>query len=1056
MKLYDENGNSPITITSMPTDGWTGWITGKQVLVRFITDANPATVSTGWKIDSYQYQSKTDYNFFSRLDVATSAIINVIESTRGRVNWGIMGFGETNATPPMNASYNDDQQKQSIITALNGFSATGDSNIAESMNLVLKEFNSKAQQIHKDCNKNFVIVLSDGYADHDTLGSDWGSPVADYAALNAAEASQYHFTQDPFQDANPPADYYDDIAGFMYSHKYTDYTSIPADERADSADNIIVHNIGFSTESPMLKHASDLGGGIFLTAYSKSQLVNAFYSLGILIAEYTSYTAPVVSVDETNRVQSGDRLYMALFKPNAELYWTGNLKQYGFTYGIKPDCNKTTNEWYVVDRADKSATTCDGRMLPETTSFWSSGFDGGDVEKGGVGQVLYNNIPVKYGKLDTAINACDFRKIYTYDSTSGLVRVGTNTLTNTALNVSQDTDRYKIANYIYGYTYDAHTAATALSAGGSPLVEGSPVSKRWPLGPIIHSSPKIIDYLDANNDLVNRYIAVGANDGLLHVFNNDNGQEIFAFIPTEVLPLMKQFDSSVNNHPKKVYTVDGSPALLQFKDSSNVDKKLLVFGLRRGGRAYYALDITDNTNPGNWSVRWKVNNGSANMGELGYSFAMPRQIKIKISTDPDTYANYILVPGGYDTTEDKNDPLANYQLTTTHTCSMGRVIYILNADDGAVFQKFDYNNKSGMKYCFPADPTVVTGPRGVFLAAYMTDLYGQVWKLTYNSTTGFALNLIFKMNPMTDQRSDYYWRNEFKTWVSGNAYPGGTIAFSPALGTDIKNPRKTFYSPEVSYAGNCFTDVPVLYMGTGDREHPTFIGTSTGGYAPVKNGLYAFYDAEAYYKFSTGAYNEADYFTEKNLLNVTCGAMEPDLIWDSNAIIWQIKANIKTYLRESTKGWYLLFSELDDCYSGDNNVDFKNQNDHDGEKSISPITLFSKVIYAPTYQPNASNDNPCEYTGNGRVFAVNYCTGNAVYNFYGGNDDKNDPQNVIRKFTRLDRYLEIGTDIPSGVSIVIRHGKAAGFISVGGKIYPLPDIDMPGSMIPFYWKEYNN
>jgi type IV pilus assembly protein PilY1 len=92
-----------------------------------------------------------------------------------------------------------------------------------------------------------------------------------------------------------------------------------------------------------------------------------------------------------------------------------------------------------------------------------------------------------------------------------------------------------------------------------------------------------------------------------------------------------------------------------------------------------------------------------------------------------------------------------------------------------------------------------------------------------------------------------------------------------------------------------------------------------------------------------------------------------------------------------------------------------------------------------------------------RLFAIDYCTGNAAYNLYSANDVDANSNSIIegdeKKYTRLDRYLSIGDHIPSGVSIVIRYGKAAGFISVGGKIYPLPEIKMPGAMIPIYWRQ---
>jgi type IV pilus assembly protein PilY1 len=1070
IELYDENGTLVYTYhnNNLPSDKWSLWITGKRILVRLVSHAS-STGTRRWKIDQYQYESigtGGTYKFDTRIDVAKEAIIDVIETTRGKINWGLMSFdktgnangGELPPQVPINPSFNDDQQKQNIIVQLRHIDADGGTPLGEALQDAFKYFNSHPNQIHRDCNKNFIITLTDGFPSADTEWDRIRSTLN--FQTNPALHDSVQYTQDPMQYATPTNDYYDDVAGYLYSHSWIDYSEIAAADREGSADNIAVHNIGFSLDSPMLQHASDIAGGVYLTAYSKSQLVSAFYSLGLLIGEYTSYTAPVVSVDEANRVQSGDKLYMALFKPNEDTYWSGNLKKYGLTFGVATGCNRAPG-WYVVDSTGKEATTCDGEMLEETASFWTNYNDGGDVDKGGTGKILFDSIPSTIVNPLT-LSVANFRNIYTTLDGVNLVRVATDTISNANLGVSTDAQRYKIINFLYGYTYDAHDAVTGPPAGAAV---GAPVTKNgWPIGPIIHSTPKIIDYLDANGDLTNRYIAVGANDGMLHIFNDADGREIFSFVPPAVLPILQQFDPTLPTPNRKVYTVDGSPMLI--KDSGG--NLLLVFGLRRGGRAYYAIDITD-SNPAAWRFRWQVSNTQSGMEELGYSMPMPQTVKIK--TGINTYKNLLVMPGGYDPGEDRPDN-SDYYLTSTHHDVMGRGIFIVDADTGLLLPGTYFstggqfiwpeNNSpigviSQMKYCFAADPTVVSDPQGYLLAAYLTDLYGQVWKLRYEASDyKFYLNLIFKMNPMTDQRSDYELRSAFSTWSSGEPDPRGVISY---VSYPIRNPRKTFYSPDVSYAGNCFTDLPVLFMGTGDREHPTFTGTYSPTDYSVKNGLYSFYDAHAYFKYynPSGTYNDSsNYFTEKDLLNVTCGALEPDVVLSSNAAEnSQTKANIKTFLMENAKGWYLLFSKLNGCYGVDNTTD--TSLDHIGEKSISPVTLFAKVVYAPTFQPLAASADPCAYNNVARLFAIDYCTGNAAYNLYSANDVDANSNSIIeageKKFTRLDRYLSIGDHIPSGVSIVIRYGKAAGFISVGGKIYPLPEIKMPGAMIPIYWRQ---
>jgi hypothetical protein len=109
--------------------------------------------------------------------------------------------------------------------------------------------------------------------------------------------------------------------------------------------------------------------------------------------------------------------------------------------------------------------------------------------------------------------------------------------------------------------------------------------------------------------------------------------------------------------------------------------------------------------------------------------------------------------------------------------------------------------------------------------------------------------------------------------------------------------------------------------------------------------------------------------------------------------------------------------------------------EHMGEKSIVPLTLFSKVLYAPTFTPQAGvNEDPCRYGGFSRMFAVNYNNGNSAYNNWLANDDPDD-----EIFVRRDRYLSTGSMMQSAVTIIIK-GRDAVFISSG-----TGDIDRGGS-----------
>ena len=98
-----------------------------------------------------------------------------------------------------------------------------------------------------------------------------------------------------------------------------------------------------------------------------------------------------------------------------------------------------------------------------------------------------------------------------------------------------------------------------------------------------------------------------ANDGMLHAFDATNGSEMWAFVPSFVMPNMFQLaDNNYRDNHK--FFVDGSPVVGDIYTGS-AWKTILVGGLNSGGRGYYALDITDPDNP---VGLWEFTN--ANMG----------------------------------------------------------------------------------------------------------------------------------------------------------------------------------------------------------------------------------------------------------------------------------------------------------------------------------------------------------------------------------------------------------------------------------------------------------
>lgn len=119
-----------------------------------------------------------------------------------------------------------------------------------------------------------------------------------------------------------------------------------------------------------------------------------------------------------------------------------------------------------------------------------------------------------------------------------------------------------------------------------------------------------------------KMVYVGANDGMLHAFNAETGAEVWAYIPTLVLPHLYHLADKeyASNHR---YYVDATPAVQDVKIGTEW-RTILVGGLGAGGRGYYALDVTDPANP---KALWEFSDDN-----LGYTFGKPEIGKLSNGT----------------------------------------------------------------------------------------------------------------------------------------------------------------------------------------------------------------------------------------------------------------------------------------------------------------------------------------------------------------------------------------------------------------------------------------
>ncbi len=136
-----------------------------------------------------------------------------------------------------------------------------------------------------------------------------------------------------------------------------------------------------------------------------------------------------------------------------------------------------------------------------------------------------------------------------------------------------------------------------------------------------------------------RVLFAAANDGMLHAFNADSGQELWAYMPTPVLPNLHKLADK--NYLHEFYA-DATPAVGDFFDGTNW-RTILVAGLNKGGKGYYALDVTNPLAP---KALWEVcqSGCSQTLANLGYTYGNPVITKLGGQWK-------VLVTSGYNNTD---------------------------------------------------------------------------------------------------------------------------------------------------------------------------------------------------------------------------------------------------------------------------------------------------------------------------------------------------------------------------------------------------------------------
>lgn len=652
----------------------------------------------------------------SRFYYAKKALMTIAKLAANKAYFSIYAFtsnsnGASNVQPlglvvntPLATDPNNNILSSNYVNNIDNLGTVTYSPLAEGLASIGGYFGSPSSGVvGYYCQKNFAIVVTPGVSSEDKAAAAGSSPgsLSDYDADNTGigegkiKKDNTVYTIPVNQNGTT---YLDDVATYLFNNDIVDYQP--------GFQNVRTYTVGFMGDdigNLFLINTSNNGNGnrnhydtthkdyarYHYTAQDPDQLASKLLAaVNDIISKTNSFTAPVVPVTRTT---SGNKIYMAFFKPGQDNFWEGNVTKFGLSADLA-----------IIDKDGNPATWPNGAINEDAKPYWQTK----DWATIGKPNYIHNSS----------------RKIYTY--------LGINNLT------------------IYTNAFDASNITADLL--GNPTLTPSQIieyvrgadvfdedkdgdvgeNRAVITGDVLHSEPLVFHY-KYSDGTSKSYVYYGSNDGMLHAVydsftalngtETNYGTESWAFIPPDILPKLKNMLQSIGHQ----YYVDSSPRVY-FKDVNkdgiidSGDQVILVCGERKGGSSYFALDITDPESP---QFLWGIDNTV--IAELGESWSEPQFGLVKTS-DSDTIGTAVFFIGaGYNATH-----------------ASGKAVLAINVHTGQVVRAFKNDaNLTEMNFSIASSVLLVDANDNGFVdKLYVGDLGGRLWRIgSFTNAAGAPL-----------------------------------------------------------------------------------------------------------------------------------------------------------------------------------------------------------------------------------------------------------------------------------------------------------------------------
>jgi type IV pilus assembly protein PilY1 len=549
----------------------------------------------------------------------------------------------------------------------------------------------------------------------DVAGSKWAvSPYKDGASDTLADVAAYYWKTDLRTDmANNVITSPRDPAFWQHVSTYTVGLGVSgtgtitkttggavADLATQAGRDLLVANQtalnwpssvsagSFATGDDLI-HAAMNGRGRYFAATDPSSLAS---NLSSALAEAADNPGDVATVAvDSSQLATDGKLYQAIFNPSR---WYGRL--YAFKQGSSGDVNNKPTDaqfdnpdqlWEASNKmpppANRNIYTSGGTSSSGALFDWSAGLT--TAQKGYVG----NADIVDFLRGDASLEVAN----------GGLFR---------------DRSRYTVKGVTGGVLGDV--------INGSPL-KGPDAGVGYDRLPSAAGEQSTYAAFRTGSDLdkMRDTMFLGANDGMLHAFNLNDGVERFAYVPNAVYNVR----TTATGFEKKLQllatdltgthrlTVDGPPNVSDAYIGSKW-RTVLTASNGAGARGVFAIDVT---NPdvsgasgtisafGTNNLLWEFTD--ANNVDMGYVLAYPHVARM-------VTGDWVLIFGnGYDS---KNGQAK---------------LFILNLSNGSVLKEIAVGaaGENGL-----SQPNLLLNSNREVIAIYAGDLKGNLWKFDVNNS----------------------------------------------------------------------------------------------------------------------------------------------------------------------------------------------------------------------------------------------------------------------------------------------------------------------------------